>query len=341
MFNINNEIFIRQELNGVTVYDSNINKYIFYKNVVFNNYFDMFNILTKDNLHEFLKKYEISNCINFKYPFRINWLISDYCNLNCIYCFANNKFNIPKDNKINYDEIVNNLLNYRPLSVGLTGGEPTLNLKLSKIIDSLAENCSIIIDTNGTTNLTNTLLNSIIKSNSIVRITIDSIDDSILSLVRPFCINSFKKISNNIQKLLDNDVRVIIHTVVTQKNLSEIHKIYDYIVDKKIVKWQLYPVSYTEKCKEIYDSIKVSNEELDKLQKILDKKNNGKIDVKVYKNSSDFSSRAVLMLNKNGKYFVDTIYNGIEYCGKNSYKPTLSEIKNCLNKQNHIDDYLS
>ena len=340
IYNIDKKIFFREELNGITVYNSTFNDYSFYEDCNISDFFEKNTTLTKENLYNYLNAYKKSTNIKFRYPFRINWLVSDYCNLNCIYCFADNKLNSSNMDDVDYKKVVKNLLHYRPLSVGLTGGEPTLNSNLSNIIDGLSGKCAIIIDTNGTTNRLETCLNSIIKSNATVRITVDSTDDLIINSVRPFCRNSFQIIDKNIKMLLDNNIRVIIHTVVTKKNLHAIEKIYDYIADKKIVKWQLYPVCYAEKCKKIYELLKVSDVELEHLERKLYNKNNGNLDIKIYKNSKDFSTGAVLMLDVKGNYFIDTIFNGIRYCGAKTDKPAINEIRKCINVNNHIDDYL-
>ena len=341
MYSIDNELFIREELNGITIYNTIFNTYNFYEGCSISNFFDKYETLTRKNLYSYLNNYTETKNIKFKYPFRINWLVSDCCNLKCIYCFADNKLNFTGDNNVDYKRIVRNLLNYKPLCVGLTGGEPTLNPNLKNIISELCGRCAIIIDTNGTTQGLNMCLDLLRKSNATVRITLDSVDDSIINIVRPYFKNSFEIIAQNIKQLLDNNINVIIHTVVTQKNIKFIPTIYDYIMDKKIVRWQLYPVCYTEKCKTIYNFIKVTDEELEQLEEVLADKNKNHIDIKIYRNKSDFSARAVLMLDSRGNYFVDTIFNGIEYCGFDFKKPSIKELENSLDIKNHIDDYFN
>lgn len=341
MYNIDNELFIREELNGITIYNTITNTYNFYENCSISDFFNKYETLTRKNLYSFLNNYNQNKNIKFKYPFRINWLVSDCCNLNCIYCFADNKLNFTKNNNVDYKKNINNLLNYRPLCVGLTGGEPTLNPNLRNIISELSGRCAIIIDTNGTTRGLNSCIDILRNSKATVRITLDAIDDSIINMVRPNFKNSFQAIDQNIKQLLNNNINVIIHTVVTQKNIEFIPLIYDYLMNKKIVRWQLYPVCYTEKCKTIYDHIKVSDEELKQLEEILANKNKKHIDIKVYRNKFDFSARAVLMLDSKGYYFVDTIFNGIKYCGLDYQKPSIKEIKNSIDIKNHIDDYFN
>ena len=95
MYNIDKELFIREELNGITVYDIVKNIYKFYEGVELKEYFSKNEKLEKNKFNKFLEenKNAISSNIKVQYPFRINWLVSDVCNLDCIYCCANNKMN--------------------------------------------------------------------------------------------------------------------------------------------------------------------------------------------------------------------------------------------------------
>ena len=246
MYNIDKKIFIREELNGITVYDIVKNIYKFYEGVDLKEYLSKNKNFEKNKFEKFLEenKNAISSNLKVKYPFRINWLISDVCNLDCIYCCANNKMNPAKLDRELLKETAKHILTLSPLTVGLTGGEPTLCPEIGSIIDILDGKCAIVIDTNGTTSNLEKYIDKIKNSNTTVRITIDSMDNDISNKVRPYDENQINKIKRNIELLKQNNVRVSVHTVVTKTNYDSIIEIGRYLRKYKIEKWQLYPVNY-------------------------------------------------------------------------------------------------
>jgi len=99
VFNIDNKLYIREEKNGITVYEKDSNLYKFYKGLNINK---IQNIKEYIKVNDYLEKNnsKISTEIDFYSPFRINWLIEERCNLDCIYCFAYDKMenNETRDN---------------------------------------------------------------------------------------------------------------------------------------------------------------------------------------------------------------------------------------------------
>lgn len=339
MYNIDKELFFREELNGITVYNILTNIYNFYENIQLKDYFLKYEKLERIQFEKFLYENQnaISKNIRVKYPFRINWLVSDVCNLDCIYCCADNKL---KPNKINsevFKKTVEHILTLSPLTVGLTGGEPTLCPEIGNIIDMLKDKCAIVLDTNGTIPNFENYIDSLKNSNTTVRITIDSLDNEILNTVRPYDKNQIEHIKQNVELLKRNNIRIIVHTVVTKTNLNSMIEIGKYLCDSQIMKWQLYPVNYAEKCKDFFDDIKVSDEELEELESLLKEEFENKILVKVYKNQSDFRANGVIFINSLGEFYTDTIFNGINQIGKN---PSLQKLIDKIDINNHIKDYL-
>lgn len=339
MYNINKEIFIREEQNGITVYNVINNVYKFYENVKLHDYFSKNEKLEKEQFEKFLQenKNAISTNINVKYPFRINWLVSDVCNLDCIYCCANNKMAPKKIDREVLKQTAEHMITLSPLTVGLTGGEPTLCPEIGNIIDILNGKCAIVLDTNGTTLNFANYIDKFKESNATVRITIDSMDNEISNKVRPYNKNQVDLIKKNIELLKKNNVRVSIHTVVTKINLDSIVEIGKYISDSKIEKWQLYPVNYAERCKDYFNDIKVSNEELDELEKVLQKEFGDKALIRVYRNQTDFRANGVIFADTKGEFYTDTIFNGVNIIGKN---PSVQKLIDETNVENHIKDYL-
>ena len=339
MYNIDKELFIREELNGITGYDIVKNIYKFYEGVELKEYFSKNKKLEKNKFEKFLEenKNAISSNVKVKYPFRINWLVSDVCNLDCIYCCANNKMNPAKLNGELLKETAKHMLKLSPLTVGLTGGEPTLCPEIGSIIDILDGKCAIVIDTNGTTSNLEKYIDKIKNSNTTVRITIDSMDNDISNKVRPYDENQINKIKRNIELLKQNNVRVSVHTVVTKINYDSIIEIGRYLRKYKIEKWQLYPVNYSERCKDFFDEIKVSDEELEKLEKELNKELENEMLIRVYRNQVDFRAKGVIFANSIGEFYTDTIFNGVDMIGE---QPTLQKLIEHTNVENHIKDYL-
>ena len=339
MYNIDKELFIREELNGITVYDIVKNVSKFYEGVQIKQYISKNEELERNKFEKFLTDNQkaISTNIKVKYPFRINWLVSDACNLDCIYCCANNKMNPAKLDRELLKETAKHMLTLSPLTVGLTGGEPTLCPEIGSIIDILDGKCAIVIDTNGTTYNLEKYIEKIKNSNTTVRITIDSMDNDISNKVRPYDENQINIIKRNIELLKQNNVRVSVHTVVTKINYDSIIEIGRYLRKYKIEKWQLYPVNYSEKCKDFFDKIKVSDEELEKLEDELNKELKNEILIRVYRNQADFRANGVIFANSIGEFYTDTIFKGIDMIGK---KPSLQKLIEHTNIENHIKDYL-
>lgn len=341
MKNFDNQLFIREEKNGITVYDINDDKYTFYEGIKY----ESIENKNKEELISLLNENQnlISRNIDYSYPFRLNWLIENKCNLDCIYCYASDKIDIKKSNENIYKtvEAINNL---HVLNIGLTGGEPTLNPYLERIIEMFSSKCAIVLDTNATTDVFLKLSNTLKKANVLVRISIDSVDDEINKKVRPSKrknFSSFKNIDKNIDILIKNDIYPLIHTVITNLNKNYLDDIAKYLIKKKIKIWHLYSVNYSDKCKDFYNTIKVDKQEMENIYHRLKALYSDKIKITLESKSNDFSQCAIGMIDSNGRFFLDTVYNGIKYIGKDSFSPTKDEYAKELNIKGHCIEYLS
>lgn len=342
MIVINNTIYVRKEKNGITVYNTRDNLYKFYEDV---KYRDIMHIKKDEEKLEYLEKNKekISKNIVYTFPFRINWLISESCNLNCMYCFADDKM-VKKENKMSILKTVKHILKLETMVVGITGGEPTLNPYLYDIIDELSGKCAICIDTNGTLLLSDKLIRRIKESNTLVRITIDTFDEKILNKVRTAKnpkLNQLKNIQANIEKLKIASASFMIHTVITKYNKDELDDVANNLIALGVKRWHLYGVNYCEKCKDYYDEIKVEKKELEKVYKHLTDKYGDKLNISVYYDEEKYNERAVVLVNSNGDFFVDTIKFGIKFIGENSKKPSKIEIEKSLDVKAHCNGYLN
>lgn len=344
--NIENKFFLREEQNGLTIYERKKYLYNFYEGIFIKNIQNEVVPLNAEEFSKYIleKKDKISLNIDSKYPFNINWLIEDKCNLDCIYCFADDKFYIKKDENIL--ATAHHIMELNPLTVGLSGGEPTLNPLLPKILKLFCGKVAITIDTNGTTKNIIDLIPLLKSAHAMVRITIDTVDNELLNKLRPpkaMPINGFNQVGilkKNIKALIDADINVMVHTVLTRENIDKMADVAEALIQLGIKRWHLYGVNYCEKCKDYFEEIRVYKEEVIKNKDFLLKHYGDKMII-THSIEEDYSANAVILVDSNGKFFVDTIINGIRYIGKNPESPNIDEVLECLDYKRHKEGYLS
>lgn len=341
MLNIENKLYIRSEENGITVYEKDTNLYKFFENIKIT---DIDETKKFEEINKFLKskKNHINSNIKYTKPFRINWLIEERCNLDCIYCFADDKME-NNETRENILETANHILELGFMNIGISGGEPTINPYLKDVIETFKGKCSINIDTNGTLKQLGDMADLLREANVLVRITIDSANEEILNKVRPSKSKKLEQleiIKYNIKKLQQENVPIMIHTVVTQINKNYLKDIAELLIKLKVKRWHVYGVNYSEKCKEFYDKIKLTNMELNEIYTNIKKEYGDKINMSVYFDEGNYSANSVLLINSEGKFYLDSIKNGINYIGKNPKNPTLQEINKQLDIPIHCKGYL-
>ena len=339
MINYKNKLIIRKEKNGIVVYEKETNLYKFYEGI------DFSKIDVNKDVETFLlnNKNKINRNIDYQYPIRINWLIEEKCNLDCIYCFAHDKMNNKATDK-KTQNTTNVIKRLNVLNVGLSGGEPTLNPYLPNIISELSKFCSVNLDTNGITPNLPKIAEPLKNGNVLVRLTIDSVDNDILMKLRP---NKHKTyfdymsiLEKNIKILRKNNIKMMVHSVVTQINKNNLVEIGYKLIELGITRWHLYGVNYSEKCKDFYDKIKVTNEQLKECEAQLNKLFSDKINISFYFDEGNYSANSVIMVNCKGEFFLDTIFNGYKYIGKDPTNPSLDEINKNLDIKLHCYGYL-
>lgn len=340
MINIDDRFYIRKEENGITLFDLFNDIYVFFEGV---NYNELLKLSNKEKL-AFLKenKNKISKNIILTHPFRINWLVEEKCNLNCIYCYADDKMFL-RESKENILKVINAIKELDVINVGLTGGECTINPYLGIIIDELGKHNVIIVDTNGTLKNLTKIIPNLKKVNSLVRISIDSMNENTNKIIRPSKnkkINTLEIIKNNINALIANGINILVHTVVTNYNLSELDLIAEYLISKGIKRWHLYDVTYCEKNKNIYDQIHIDNEKLKEKYSSLLMSYSEKLNITLECYDKNSEQCTVPMIDSKGNFFLDTIYNGIKYVGQNPKEPTIDEYMRELNCEGHVKEYL-
>lgn len=274
-------------------------------------------------------------------PLSFCWLIENNCNLDCIYCFSDHK-NICIKNK-DYIETARNILNLDPLTIVLTGGEPTLNKNFKEILDFINGKALTIIDSNGTTDVWQKLIPSL--KNSIIRFSIDSLNENTINKVRPssnriLTSKQIPTITKNIKTLISNDILVTIQTVVTRFNINELDEIYNYLIQNGIKHWYLSVVKNSKKCSNIYSDIYPTDEEIELIKTKIKTYNQSKIRVKLSVEKDNFDNSRVF-IDKTGQFFVELADKGIIYIGADPTKPTIKEICDEINLTTCYDLYIN
>ena len=331
-------IWIRNEDAGVSIYDIDKDLHLFFENTTIDDSFK-----TSKQVYDYLNKNNKTPSIpkDFYAPVRINYLVTNACNLNCIYCFANNKMS---DELIHSDvSIIDRILSFNPLSIALSGGEPTLSKELCDIINKASGKAAILIDSNGTMPFTNEHIEAIKEAKALVRISLDAADSQTNGLTRPTKNNDIFDITNiinNIKLLLDNDIPVNIHTVVTKLNKSHLQQLCELLTDLGINRLHLYGLIKIGKARHNYEEIVVDKEELLELENTLQKQFPS-LHITATPGLDSKSIAPSLMVDSSGKFFVEGWDNEYEYIGENPKSPTKKEICNKLHIQNHLEAYYS
>ena len=335
-----NNVYLRQEKNGVTIYDLERDIYLFFENITIDYFKD---ISTSENVYKVLKanNYKCSYYIDYQYPLKINWMITNKCNLDCIYCLASDKM-INKENNINHLEIAKHILSFKPITINISGGEPTIDSNLIMILDYLTDKTSVVLDSNGSIPIDNNLLNAIKKANASVRISIDSIDEKINKVVRPSKNNNnyLDVVINNIKLLLKENIKVSIHTVLTNINYSNISDLGKIINELGIKYWHLYGLINMGRAKESYSSLCLEYDKHLQIKKQLEKQfKDMKISLSL-PNKKSKQTRA-LMVDADGRFYVECAGEKPIYISKDNKKVGLDEINKILNIDSYIKSYLS
>lgn len=340
MLSFGNELYVRSEPNGITVYEKKTNLYKFYKNISME---CLQSFSTAAQVRAYLEPMQqrISRDIVFGAPFHVNWLIEETCNMDCIYCFAHDKMNRHRAKEA-IRRTAEHILSLGILNVGLSGGEPTMNPYLAEVLKILDGRCSINLDTNGTLPCLRDMSVLLKHANVLVRVTLDAVDDDTLRRLRPAksAFIQLPAIRQNITAMLAHGVPLMVHTVVTQYNLNRLAGIAEELVRLGVQRWHLYGVNYSEKCKDIYDQIKVTQEELVKAYMAVKNAYGDKIEMSVYFDEGSYSANSVLLVDSDGRFYLDSIRNGIHYIGTDPTSPSAEEICAAMDIPLHCKGYL-
>lgn len=335
---VGNIYYVREELNGITVYNRLTHIFDFYENLYIE---DIKSISTEKELEDYLSKHVDLKTKNIKskYPFYIGWQLSNSCNLDCIYCFAE----VTMHNK-RFDDIIetaNEILKLNPISVGLSGGEPTLEPKLVDIMRLFKDKITAVLNTNGTTINLEKIIPVLKETNTFVRLTIDSTDNDVLNKLRPprkrpeGGFNQIEIIKKHVRMLIDSEVNFMIHTVMTKQNMKTIEQTAKDLVALGVKRWHMYKVDCSLKCKSFYDEIKVTQDDMVRNHNNLVEKFGDKIEITSALSAVEGRARAILLVDSTGRFLVKDESLEPVFIGRDPMHPTYDEVMSELNYERH------
>ena len=183
----------------------------------------------------------------------MNIMITDFCNLNCEYCFAKSEMiNKSEISLENFNKVLLFLKNSNELAVNLIGGEPTLHSNFECILKQIKENGfkAINVYTNGVFN--QNILDLICKYNKTIPINL------VINLNSPKKIGHkiYNQIINNIKELQKNNVSIVLGKNIFLSDLDFTYffdAIREFQVNK--IRWSVVvPIKHPDDSIEYYKS---------------------------------------------------------------------------------------
>ena len=163
----------------------------------------------------------IDKDIEFIEPLKVQWKITEECNLKCKHCYEGEKKHMCLS-KQDISKIFDVLINSQILSLTITGGEALLVDDLAHHVSKCLENgIAVNIFTNGL--LLDKFIDRMAKKEVIdllsIEVSIDG-DEKEHDFIRGE--GNFKKTLTNIKYALDNGYNIITNTVINKKNSCSI-----------------------------------------------------------------------------------------------------------------------
>lgn len=179
-------------------------------------------------------------------PIVLNWLISNKCNCNCTYCYAGDV--IDKEfAEVDVIKVAKELLDMNPLAIVLSGGEPLLEKsKLKDVLNTIGNRTGIMLDTNGLI-YQQDIVPLLKKYNVVVRISLDSLLNSVNSKIRP---QKDKKnnelgvqtIVKNILLYKEAGISILVHTVLSTMNKKHIEDLSIQLPLLNVNGWRIFTI---------------------------------------------------------------------------------------------------
>lgn len=216
-----------------------------------------------------------SNAIPYpEEPLVLNVYVTLNCNMNCRHCVTKD---FQKVGDLEISARIINWINESPfMVVVITGGEPFLPEYESHLGGLLQEihGKGLIVDTNGTILPKQSIIDAILQTNTLVRVSWDSVrpqDEIYLRQVKPNTLKQ-RRVTNleyydrklyNVQRVRDLGVNVAIQSVIHRRNLNSINGIAAKLRELSIKQWyiQRFIPSYLA----ANDNLELTGNEYDRL----------------------------------------------------------------------------
>src|SRR3990167_8766467 len=160
-------------------------------------------------------------------PVRVSFLITNYCNLRCFYCYASDNFNSKKTSEPTYEQLINVIDQIYDAGcrwINILGGEPLLRNDIEDFIDYVhSKGIFIEITTNGY--FVRKRINALKKVNHLCI----SLDGNKESNDKSRGKGSFEKIVDGIEFAVKNGLNVRVHATLCKRTMAK--KSLDFLAD--------------------------------------------------------------------------------------------------------------
>ena len=159
------------------------------------------------------------------HPPSIDWELTSKCNHSCIHCYNYWRQSNVESLSLNadtYEEIALKIIEAKPVSVQITGGEPLLVWNKTKYAIKMLvdEGIAVTINTNAT--LVNDEIAEYLSINNIAAfVSFPCCNKEVFDLIVN-CKGAADKAIEGIHKLIEHNVSVSLNMVVTKMNLPEV-----------------------------------------------------------------------------------------------------------------------
>lgn len=275
---------------------------------------------------------------------KLFWDPSYYCNGKCIYCFTDslNEKSFLSDKQLKKVSLFIDQMQVEKVSIG--GGEPFLS-EFTKICKYINKESCISVTTNGTI-CNDEIINTIIRYNINITVSLDSLNPDYYNVVRKGI--ELNKVLESIQKLASSQEirsKLSIRTTVNKYNQNELKGIVDFCVENKITNLKINSTNLYGRAKCNKEIILEFNLFLDKLKQLKEyarKYNNIlRLELPIEKYLDDLLQKCTL--GKNSLYLdpygnvFPCAFSEKRLCLGNVYLDTIEDIIRSVETFSHIN----
>lgn len=186
-------------------------------------------------------------------PIVVNWFITGACQLQCVYCYAQDLMSRRVVDGAGIAATACQILKYDPVAVVLTGGDPLFSPDFRQAIEAISGHCGIIVDTNGLA-LDDNLVALLQEHNATVRISLDSEVPAVTRRQRPVVGggDSTAFAVRAIDRALEAGLPVSVQTVATYWNTPDLPYLGDKLYRMGVRLWRIHKVAPSAQSAEGY-----------------------------------------------------------------------------------------